>query len=360
MNNRSQNGYETQFNNQMQPQMPMGMPMQNDYNMQMNPMGGMQSQMPMGMPMQNDYNNQMNPMGGMQPQMPMGGMNSMRQTVIAVNCPKGGVGKTTISKELAIAFATTRVNGQPLKVCLVDGNLFFGDVTTMLKIQTTPNIKTWTMDIQQKLKENPDSFPRYSQQTIEENYLIQHSTGLYVLAAPASHSESLDIDAEQMGIVIDNLKECNFDVIIIDTANNTADYTLIALEKAQEILMISTMEVTAIQDTKNLIYTLREIQFPIEKIKLVINKMPPKTDKDIDVEEIAHVLQLPLLSIVPNFPKIRAINNGGEPAMLSKESEFTLAIKDLANKIVPIFPDVAEKNSKGKEKKKLFTGFGKK
>ena len=196
------------------------------------------------------------------------------------------------------------------------------------------------------------------------SYLIQHQSGLYVLAAPASHTDSLDIDAEQMGIVIDNLKECNFDIIIIDTANNTADYTLIALEKAQQILMITTLEVTSINDTRCLITTLREIQFPVEKIKLVINKMPQKSDKDIDLNEISAILQIPILGVVPDFPKVRLINNNGEPAMLGKENELTAAIKDLAGKVVPTVADTnvgkVQSNTKG-EKKSLFGGmFGKK
>ena len=297
-------------------------------------------------------------------------MGAVKQTVLAINCPKGGVGKTTISKELATAFATTRVNGTPLKVCLVDGNLGFGDVTTMLKVPSMPNIKTWTTDIQRKLRENPDIAPRYSQETIEEEYLIRHQSGLYILAAPSTHTDSLDIDAEQMGIVIDNLKECNFDIIIIDTANNTSDYTLIALEKAQTILMVSTLEITSINDTRCLLSTLREIQFPVEKIKLVINKMPQKADKDIDLNEVSAVLQVPILGVVPDFPKVRLINNNGEPAMMGKDNELTLAIKDLANKIVPVFGDTKKAGAKlgakpsgnsGGEKKSLFGGlFGKK
>ena len=380
---QGQNPYGAPDQFQQMPQNPYGQPMpQNPYGQPMpqNPYGApdqyqQMPQNPYGQPMpQNPYGQPMpqNPYGapagfpqGQMPQPEQQKQSAFKQTVIAVNSPKGGVGKTTISKELATAYATMRVNGTPLKVCLVDGNIGFGDVTTMLKIDGTPNIKTWTEDIDAKLKENPDMKPRYVQSKIEEDYLIRHASGLYVLAAPTNHADSLDIGAEEMQCVIENLKACDFDVIIIDTANNSLDYTLVALELAQIVLMVTTLEVAAINDTRRLLMTLREIQFPVDKIRLVINKMPAKSEADINVAEIAKILGADIIEIIPNFPKIRIINNDGTPASLGKENELTAAIRDLAYKAVPgcgVPPAQGKSAQKsGGQKKSLFGGlFGKK
>lgn len=293
------------------------------------------------------------------PQPGGGGFRTIKQTIIAVNCPKGGVGKTTISKELALAFATVKVNGQPLKVCLVDCDLDFGDVASMVKVNPYPNITHWTSDISQRLRENPNADIRYPQQLIESKFLITHPTGLKILAAPSNHTDALDITGKEIEIVLDNLKACDFDVIILDTGNNTKDYTLIALDKAHIILMVVTLDVTTINDANLLLNTLRSIQFPTNKIQLVINRMP-KTDKDIDVSEISQVLRAPIIGVVPEFPKIRQLNNSGTPAMLGKDNEFTVAIRQIGNKIIPVFnkPIPAKKapakNEKGGFLSKIF------
>jgi MinD-like ATPase involved in chromosome partitioning or flagellar assembly/DNA-binding NarL/FixJ family response regulator len=284
--------------------------------------------------------------GGFPPQMPYmggdnfapsaGGTRTIKQTVIAVNCPKGGVGKTTISKELALAYATVKVQGQPLKVCLVDCDLDFGDVSSMLKLNPYPNITHWTSDIAQRLRENPNAQPRYSQGEIESKYLITHPTGLKVLAAPSNHTDALDITGKEMEVVIENLKNCGFDVIILDTGNNTKDYSLIALEKANNVLMVITLEITSIQDTNSLLQTLRSIQFPTSKIRLVVNKMP-KSDKDIDTSEISQLLNCEIIGFVPDYPKIRTMNNAGTPAILAKPTEFSEAVRKIAHKVIPVF-----------------------
>lgn len=277
-----------------------------------------------------------------------GGFRTLKQTIIAVNCPKGGAGKTTISKELAIAFATTKVNGQPLKVCLVDCDLDFGDVASMLKVNPYPNITHWTSDIAQRLRENPNGEIRYPQQIIESKYLITHHTGLKILAAPSNHSDALDITGKEIEIVIDNLKACDFDVIILDTGNNTKDYTLIALDKAHVILMVTTLDVTTINDTNMLLNTLRSIHFPTNKIQLIVNRMP-KVDKDIDISEISQVLRAPIIGVVPEYPKIRQLNNSGTPAVLGRDTEFTAAIRQIGNKILPVFNKaIAPKKAKAR------------
>lgn len=266
-----------------------------------------------------------------------GSIRTIKQTVIAVNSPKGGVGKTTIAKELALAYASVRINGQPLKVCLVDCDLDFGDAASMLALSSYPNITLWTADIAKRLQMSGGNTDiRYPQAQIEQFLLTHQPTGLKVLAAPTNHSEAINIEGDQMQVVLKNLRNCDFDVIILDTGNNTKDSTLVALDEANIILMVCTMDVAAINDANMLLNTLRQCQFPMGKIKLVMNKLP-KTDQDIDLSEIEQILQSEIIATIPDYPRMRQLNNSGSPAVLDRDTEFSVAIRRLGHTILPVF-----------------------
>lgn len=75
----------------------------------------------------------------------------MPQRTIAIYNQKGGVGKSTIAKELAIAMACLSIqNGDELyrpKVCLCDFDLDSSDMASLLNLAPEPNIKQWSDDI---------------------------------------------------------------------------------------------------------------------------------------------------------------------------------------------------------------------
>jgi len=290
------------------------------------------------------------------------GVKTLKQLVIAVNCPKGGVGKSTISKELALAFATVKINGQPLKVCLVDCDLDFGDIASMLRLSPNITISNWIADIKQKVKSGLVGGLKYSQQQVERYLLTHKDTGLKVLAAPTSHQDDIELTNFDIETIFDNIKSCDFDIIIFDTANNVLNHTMIALEKAAIVLLITTLDVASIYDSKLLVDTLKTIEFPMNKMKLVINRMPKGENQDINIHEIAQILGIPILDVIPEYPQIRKITNNGHAAVLERETEFSVAIKRLGNHLFPVFNKAIRENANYKNKSligKLFSRNGK-
>ena len=94
-------------------------------------------------------NNQNNPIGGIYNNQNLGARMSNnivripQNITIAVHCPKGGVGKSSISKELAVTYAQSEVNNNPLRVCLVDMDIDYGDIAVMLDLKQNKTMSDW-------------------------------------------------------------------------------------------------------------------------------------------------------------------------------------------------------------------------
>lgn len=262
---------------------------------------------------------------------------TLRQNIVAIHCPKGGVGKTSISINTATALSTVMIGKQPLKVLLVDMDWEFGDVCVNMGLKPNTNVMKWINDIQARRSVNPDADMNFTGAQIDK-YLIKYKTGLNILAAPPNHNDVVNIPSDAAKIIIENIKNnCSYDVIMFDCGNNTESYTLQALLSAHSIYEVITMDVSAMNDLSMLINTLKSIGFPMDKIKIIMNRVPKtKGDGDFSLEEISEALGgLPIAAKVPEYEKVRVQNNKGEPIVLSKNpNPFTDAIKMTANEIV--------------------------
>ena len=103
--------------------------------------------------------------------------------VISLFGAKGGIGKTTLATNLAVAFAQLRRDS----VALMDIDTRFGDVAIVLDLQPEKNISDAIADI--------DEIDR----TNIKSYLTPHSSGISVLAAPSRPSDwrQVQIDARR-------------------------------------------------------------------------------------------------------------------------------------------------------------------
>lgn len=262
---------------------------------------------------------------------------TLRQNIVAIHCPKGGVGKTSISINTATALSTVMIGKQPLKVLLVDMDWEFGDVCVNMGLKPNTNVMKWINDIQARRNVNPDADMNFTGAQIDK-YLIKYKTGLNILAAPPNHNDVVNIPSDAAKIIIENIKNnCSYDVIMFDCGNNTESYTLQALLSAHAVYEVITMDVSAMNDLSMLINTLKSISFPMDKIKIIMNRVPKtKGDGDFSLEEISEALGgLPIAAKIPEYEKVRIQNNKGEPIVLSKNpNPFTDAIKMTANEIV--------------------------
>lgn len=254
------------------------------------------------------------------------------KTLVAVHSPKGGVGKSTVAKEVAITFAISSFAGSKLKVCLVDMDIENGDVATMLDLKPTKTITEWADNIRHRTGPNGEKMS-YSYEEIEKYFLLEHSSGLKVLAAPIAHKDVSKINEEIVEVIYDNLKKY-FDIIVVDTGPNIRDFTLISLEKADNVILVADTDVTTINEIAVLRKTLEQMHYPMNKIGMVINNVPPKNQGALN--DIVNFLRFPLIGAITRSAMIEDSNNKGNVMVMGKDSSFTVEIKKIANSIIPI------------------------
>ena len=265
---------------------------------------------------------------------------------ITVYSAKGGVGKTTIACELATFLSLTAKGKENYKVCIADFNIDFGDVLNTLSYDPRgANMTTWAADIKSRIDngENPKNI-NYSFDRIKTWLQKGEKDGLYALLAPITNADSMGIGEQEITVMLRNLIEnCGFDFVVCDTGNNTRDSSFIALEEADEVLLVLTQSVNTANCNNSFLATISRIGFDMSKFKLIINKVKPAKLVGISADELETAFINPHTRKPYNFEcyaKIKADDditsacNLGEPLVYNSSHEFTRSIGSIVNKIL--------------------------
>ena len=269
--------------------------------------------------------------------------------VITIYSAKGGVGKTTISCELA-AYLSCRKKatgrGEKYKVCIVDYNIDFGDVAMTLDYAISGDkaicMTAWADDIKERLSsgEEPEDIT-YTERQIEK-YLQVNDAGLYALVAPFTNEDSMDIGEKELEIMLDNLiHNGGFDYIICDTGNNTRDSSFIAVENADVVGLVITQDINAAKCNRSFLNVMNKMDFDMNKIQLIINKALPTKETNMHTDEIIANFENPItrkpydvLAIIKDTNDARKAGNDGQPLVYDTSNEFTKSIGEMSTKLI--------------------------
>jgi pilus assembly protein CpaE len=217
--------------------------------------------------------------------------------VISVYAPKGGVGRTTIAFNFAVA------SGQlGLRTALVDGSLQFGDMRSLLRVPgDAPSILDLPTD---RIQESDLA-----------DVLWRDPSGIDILLAPPRVEMAEMVTIRDIDKILSLLRRV-YEVIVIDMAASLSDVTLQFLDISDTILEIVTFDSTTIQNTLAVADAFRSIGYPPTKVRYVVNRAD--SSGGISPEDLSRVLgRVPEHSIVSDGRLVIQSNNEGVPFVLA-------------------------------------------
>lgn len=224
-----------------------------------------------------------------------------RGTVVTVTGGKGGIGKTVVSVNLALAL--WRETG--MSVAIFDADTEFGDVATMLDITPTRTVA----DVLPIL----DRLDRHS---ILE-YLTEHESSVEVLAASDSEDAWADFTSEGVKKIIDLLAQV-YDFVVIDTAGSFGPLVRACVESSTLSLVITSGEVSSIRNTALALRRLESWEIPRDRYKVVLNR--PTRSNGVQIEELKELMNQDIFWQVPYDRQIPSSVQLGQPVVLFEDS----------------------------------------
>lgn len=178
--------------------------------------------------------------------------------IVAVYSPKGGTGCSTIASNVAATLAADH----EVRVALVDLDLQFGDLATMLDVKAANSI----IDL---LDHDP-----LDSGLIAETF-VRHPSGVHVLAAPFDLAVAGSIDMAKMERTLLGVSR-HFDIVICDLWSNLDELTARVLRIADCVVLVTKPELPALKNMSRVLGAV-DLRLLLDDTSLMVaNRLPAK------------------------------------------------------------------------------------
>jgi len=240
-----------------------------------------------------------------------------RGQIITFFSPKGGVGRTTISTNLAVALHQS--TGKP--VVLVDGSLPFGDIAVILNM--SPKAKT--------IADLVGSFEQVDAEVLE-SVLVQHSTGIKVLLAPPTPEAAELITGANIKKILETLRE-HYAFVVVDTWPSFQEQVLTMLDVADVILTLMTLEITSLKNVRVFMEIAEKLGYDEQKVQLVANRNDSSGGIKASDVEASLARKIPHTIVSDGRALVLAVNRGVPFVISHRDSQVAKDIFTLADKL---------------------------
>jgi septum site-determining protein MinD len=234
--------------------------------------------------------------------------------ILTITSGKGGVGKTTASANIGVALAR-----RGCTVVVVDGDIGLRNLDVV-------------MGLENRVVYNLLHVVRGVVDADRAMIRDKRVAGLSLLAAD-QHCDKDDVSTEEMIEVCEALRSL-VDYVLIDSPAGIEQGFRNAVAPADEIILVTTPEVSAVRDADRVIGLVEAAGKPPPR--LVLNRIKPELVARGDMmtsEDVLDILRIEMLGAVPEDGHIVSATNRGEPVALDDESRAGRAFHNIAARL---------------------------
>ena len=268
-------------------------------------------------------------------------------TLIAVYSGKGGLGSTSISVNLAHAFATVQ---KDKRVALVDLVVAGGDVRVFLNLKPSYDIS--------------HLIAKGSQVDAEllNSVLTPCPGGVWALPTGDSPEDQDMFDSAAVGSVLTLLRQ-HFAITVVDCEHHLSEATLTALDAADRIVLVTQLTVPALRSTQRSLAVFRRLGYDESKLHVVVNRY--QSGDVLPVKDAEDLLQTQVYWKLPNDYRLSAasLTRGVPVTIEDPNAKLSRSYADLVKKLSGTsssggFPRVPEVSGSSRLRKLFGTDKG--
>ena len=233
--------------------------------------------------------------------------------IVLVFSTKGGCGTSVIASNLAVALAERTSES----VGLVDLALSSGDLAIMLQL-----LPAWSVH------DAAVQGPRLDREALQ-GYLTPHESNVALLAAPTDPAVAEQVTPDAVQHLL-GLMRSLFPVTIVDTPSYFSDQLLAAIDIADQVVVVSSLDVPSVKNLKIALQTLEVLHVTRDRIRIVLNRADSAVG--LRANEVERSLGTAVDVQVPSSREVPLSVNQGTPICISKRrSSVANAIGGLAD-----------------------------
>jgi len=244
------------------------------------------------------------------------GSRRSRGRILAFFSPKGGTGCTTVA--VNVGTQLHRITGK--KTLLVDLDLELGEIASFMGVKP----KFHLVDLLRNLHRIDED--------LLASYIERHESGVHVLSAPFEPEVGQTVTSEDITGILEYLRT-QYDFVVVDTSKSLAPPALAALGPADQIFLVTNLDLCSLRNFKRTLPILREIAGSDGKrLRLIVNRYVK--NGLLSLEDLESTVGIPVHRTLSNdFHSVIESLSTGKPLVLNNNSSYTKELKELAAQI---------------------------